>query len=95
MNTTKKLFRIALTTVAAAAFSTAAVTGTAFAEVKTADELMKAADSNNDGMLQRSEYVAWCAHKGAVDFDKMSGGTASMPAEDAFAAYRKLLSYVD
>jgi hypothetical protein len=95
MNATKKLSRIALASVAAAAFSTVAVTGTASAEVKTADDLMKAADSNNDGVLQRGEYVAWCAHKGAVDFDKMSGGAASMPAADAFAAYQKLLSYVD
>jgi hypothetical protein len=71
-----------------------AMAAPASSAVKSVDELLKAVDSNGDGMVQRSEYVAWCAHKGAMDFDKWAGGAAVMSAQDAYQNYQALLANV-
>jgi hypothetical protein len=56
----------------------------------TVEDLLKATDTNGDGVIQRDEYVAWCAHKGAMDFDKWSGGAVNMRAEAVLENFLRL-----
>lgn len=41
-------------------------------------------DSNSDGQIDRSEYVAWASGQASREFDAMSHGKAAISSDDVY-----------
>ena len=41
-------------------------------------------DNNNDGRIERDEYVGWASRQAGMEFDNMSHGGSSVTPDDAY-----------
>ena len=50
----------------------------------------KMMDKNDDGVINRKEYVGWATTTASTEFDKIASGSASVSAEKVFSYYEEL-----